>query len=109
MKGLQKLENVFHKLFSKRSKPAYSRDTIADWQRILGVFFVGLLIVVGINTYFFMKLNRGEIFNQGKTEPGTSEIINRKELSDINAYYDAKAIKADSITASTTVPIDPSR
>ncbi len=110
MNGLKlKLENAFHKLFSKKSKSTYFRDVTSDWKRVIMLFVVAFLAIGGVSLYFFIKLNSGEVFTEGKIDSVTKEIISTKQLNDMNAYYDKLTEKNEAGSASTTIPIDPSR
>lgn len=62
-----------------------------DWRWLLVVFFVLLIVVVGINVYIFMKINRGEIFQSDKTATAQAETIDRDRLKQTIDYYTARA------------------
>jgi hypothetical protein len=106
---MKKFSDIFHKLFSKKSKPAYTHDVVADWQKIVVFFCAGFLVVGGVSLYFFLKLNNGDIFTAGKVDPSKTQIMSTKQLFEINAHYDKKEERVNSISTTTEVTIDPSR
>lgn len=103
-----KITNLFHALLSKKSKPAFARDVLSDWRRLMILFVCSALVVFGLCAYFFLKLNAGEFLSAGIKKPEPVELLNSKILSDTNNYYSMKQEKNQSITSSTSVPIDPS-
>ncbi|MBX4198486.1 hypothetical protein KW782_04115 [Candidatus Parcubacteria bacterium] len=102
------VSNFFKRLVSKKSKPEYHRDSLADWQRLLFVFIVLALGIAGFCGYFFFKLGQGELFIRESIQTQTPEIVNKRLLEEINGYYDRKEAWFNNVVGSTTVPIDPS-
>lgn len=100
--------SVFHKLFSKKAKPLFTRDVVGDWQHLIMVFLIISVFICSVTVYFFLKLNSGEIFIEGRIDAGPVEVINRKKMDQMNAFYDAKAAAFENIHATTSIPIDPS-
>lgn len=100
--------SVFHKLFSKKTKALYARDVISDWEHLIAVFLIISIIICSVTIYFFLKLNNGELFTEGRVDAGLVEVIDRKKMAEINAFYDAKAAAFENIHATTSIPIDPS-
>jgi hypothetical protein len=106
-KNPSSFKNIFHAMFSKRVPAEPVRNSIADWQKIILVFTVLFLVVLGLASMFFLRLNRGEIFTEGRIEAGEEEFLNQKTLDELNSYY---KIRQDTITtpAQTAGLIDPS-
>ncbi len=100
--------SVFHKLFSKKTKPLYVRNVVSDWERLIAVFLIISIMICSVTVYFFLKLNNGELFTEGRVDAGPVEVINRKKMVETNAFYDAKATAFENIHATTSIPIDPS-
>jgi hypothetical protein len=98
----------FHKLFSKKSRPAYYRNPVSDWRNLLIYFAFLSCAVIVLNVYLYMQINSGDFFGKINIQQKKSDALNTKLLDDTNTFYDSRATTFHSISASTTVPIDPS-
>jgi len=79
-----------------------------DWKMILILFFVlSLLFVVG-NTYFFFKINKGEIFINPTEEAGEEGVISEKKLEGAVDFFEDRQIRLERLQSEIPTIIDPS-
>jgi hypothetical protein len=102
------LKTVINKLFKKAPKRVYRRNPLRDWQKIIISSFVLCLVLVIIDGYFFYKINKGELFSGTAMEEQSLPTLDQNSLKSMNATYDTREQKIESLKTTTDIPIDPS-
>jgi hypothetical protein len=108
---MNSLTTLIHKtidtLFKKDKKLIPQRDPMGDWQRLIAIFSIIALVIVGVDGYFFYKINKGELFTAEKSTSSV-ELFDRSTLTKDNEYYSAKETRLSELKNSEPSVIDPS-
>jgi hypothetical protein len=107
-----KLHTVLSAIRSLLPKPGYQKSTIRpakDWQYTLIIFFITLVIIVGVGIYIYSGVLNESFWNGGTIDQSNQvNTINQKNLNAVTSYFSQKAINLQTIQNSAKVPADPS-
>lgn len=86
----------------------YSTSPEADW----GIIFVSAAIltvlIIGLSTFIFIKIDRGEIFVVKKLAGEGDKTLDLSILKETVSYYQNKALEFERIKRAKTSTVDPS-
>ncbi len=79
-----------------------------DWQIILEVFFVGLLVVFGITLYLYMQVSNGSFVIQNAQDQSVAVYtLNQNDLKKITDYFTQKTTTLQTDGTSLKIPVNP--
>ena len=80
----------------------------ADWKIIFISTMVLAVLVIGLSTFVFIKIDRGEIFVVEKLAEQGDKILDLSLLRETVSYYQDKAVEFERIKRVKTPSVDPS-
>lgn len=91
---------------------AHKRETGEQAERDWGIMILGfsaaILLVIVLEGYLFVRINRGDLFAPTAESLTQSETINRKTLLDTAEFFEARQKKYEVFRSTATPQIDPS-
>jgi hypothetical protein len=98
----------FHKLLAKKPRGHHEIDPERAWKQIVLTFAIINLLVIGLNSFLFWKISRGEIFINIQSPSAPAHTLDRTELTQTVNYYDAQAAKLQTLESAKPALADPS-
>ncbi len=111
MKFLEKFKKTKGTATIKKFDQETGEKVFHDWNIMVVVFALALLVVVAFDGYLFVRVNQGDFFIAETTEESSVLTINRKTLIDANAFFEKRQKDyeaSQNVSASSTPEIDPS-
>lgn len=106
MKFFNKQKNITKQSLHHKSGPGEQVER--DWEILVVVFAAVLILVVLVDGYIFMQINRGELFSVGVTPTQNRDVVNRKTLLDTASFFEARQKEYADFRAANLPQIDPS-
>ena len=106
MNLFSKIKKVHKNNFSRKFESGEHVER--DWGVMLIGFTVLVLLIVILEGYLFMRINRGDFFSNQSTSGVRTETLNRKTLLDVAGYFEAREKEYADFRATSTPQIDPS-
>jgi len=107
---MEKLQTFFKKLSWKPSGRllSFGVSPEEDWKIIFISSIILVFVVIILNVYIFIKIDKGEIFGVTKSTE-QEELLDISLLKETVFYYQNKALKFESFNSGDTSIVDPSR
>lgn len=108
---MNKIERYFKKIFRRTDFSGLSvmgRGSQFDWEILLVLFLLFMIVVVSFSVYFFLGVRAGDIFKDDYKAPVHSDTINRDVLDSIIKDFDVRAENLKNLQTQKPVFVDPS-
>lgn len=79
-----------------------------DWLIMIVVFTVLIVVVVGCDTYLFMRINEGDLFAPAGEVQDNETVVTKKIILDAENYFSARQKEYDAFKTTPPSEIDPS-
>lgn len=107
---MDNFKNFFTKLNFKKNGRLFGIGTSpdADWKIIFVSTIMLAILVIGLSTFIFIKVGRGEIFVVEKPTEEGEHNLNLPLLRETVSYYQDKLVEFEKIKNTKTPAVDPS-
>ncbi len=109
----QNIENKFKEIFSKKngpqkaSRPSFGADPAADWKKLIIIFIILNILVMGWNGFIFWQINSGGIFGMATPSNGGNNQNAETSLRNTLNIYDAREKHFEDLRAAPPATNDP--
>lgn len=91
----------------KTGLSVFGRGIHFDWEALLSLFMITVLIIVLINMKIFLQIRAGDIFKVNQVTETKTVGLDRKKLADTLAFFQSKIKTTDSVKGELQPLVDP--
>ncbi len=109
----QDLGGIFKKIFKRKAGAHKHRslnigqDAYGDWQKLVILFVVVNILILGWSGYLFWQINQGNIFEAAPAPGAGADRSTLTNLKNTRALYDAREKHFEDLRVTPTSVVDP--
>ena len=92
----------------KASCAAIGSNPYTDWQIVFFLSTIVALVIVGFGALTFFRVNNGTLYEIPKKKVAKVTTIDRKSLTNIIEFFEAKAARYSALKLQKNIYVDPS-
>jgi hypothetical protein len=95
-------------IFQHRQAKSGERDPNRDWFIVLNAFIIILIIIVGLNIFFFYGIQDGTLFHTTTKTNLLPPVLDQKLVTTVSTFYQDKQDTIDRLKTTPSDVVDPS-
>lgn len=99
---------IIKKIFHRSHGISAGRNPYRDWQKIVIVWTILLLVSLAGAVFLFFGIDKGTLFRPGILSESTTPTLDRASFSKLSDYYKQRELQTANLKATSTIVVDPS-